>query len=179
VGPQTFADRQFGGPNEQTFTYSFRLRPPSASSIARIGAAANDAHGTVPFMIDHIVLTVQSCEKSKAFYLKALKPLGYGLVKEYPGGAGFGADARPSFWIGEARPGYWTDAHGASRSPTHIALRAPSRAAVRAFHAAALEAGGMDYGAPEIRAKYHPNHYGAFVLDPDGNNLEAVINTPE
>jgi catechol 2,3-dioxygenase-like lactoylglutathione lyase family enzyme len=130
-------------------------------------------------MIDHIVLTVQSCEKSKAFYLKALKPLGYGLVKEYPGGAGFGADGRPSFWIGEARPGYWTDAHGASRSPTHIALRAPSRAAVRAFHAAALEAGGMDYGAPEIRAKYHPNHYGAFVLDPDGNNLEAVINTPE
>jgi catechol 2,3-dioxygenase-like lactoylglutathione lyase family enzyme len=128
-------------------------------------------------MIDHIVLTVQSFEKSKAFYLKALKPLGYGLAGEYPGAVGFGADGKPAFWISEARPGYWTETHGASRSPTHIALRAPSRAAVRAFHAAALEAGGKDYGAPAI--KYQPNYYGAFVLDPDGNNLEAVINTPE
>ncbi len=130
-------------------------------------------------MIDHIVLTVQSYANGKAFYLKALKPLGYDLVTEYPGGGGFGADGKPVFWIGEARPRYWTDAHGASRSPKHIAFRAPSRAAVRAFHAAALEAGGKDYGAPGIRATYHPNCYGAFVLDPDGNNLEAVIHTPE
>ncbi|MGD0679932.1 MAG: VOC family protein [Polyangiaceae bacterium] len=130
-------------------------------------------------MIDHIVLTVQNVDQSKALYLKALKPLGYGLVKEYPGGAGFRADGQPSFWIGDARPGYWTDAHGVSKSPTHVALQAPSRAAVRAFHAAALEAGGKDYGTPGIRASYHPNYYGAFVLDPDGNNLGAVINTPE
>ena len=129
-------------------------------------------------MIDHIFLTVQSYANSKAFYLKALKPLGYDLVNEYPGGGGFGAGGKPTLWIGEARPGYWTDAHGTSRSPMHIALQAPNRAAVRAFHAAALEAGGKDYGAPGIRATYHPNYYGAFVLDPDGNNAEAVCHRP-
>jgi len=130
-------------------------------------------------MIDHVVITVQSYERSKAFYIEVLAPLGYGLVREYPGGGGFGANGKPSLWIGEARPGYWHEGHAAAKSPVHLALTAPSRAAVRAFHEAALAAGATDYGAPGLWPRYHANYYGAFVLDPDGNNLEAVIHTPE
>jgi catechol 2,3-dioxygenase-like lactoylglutathione lyase family enzyme len=130
-------------------------------------------------MIDHIVVTVESYEKSKAFYTKVLAPLGYGLVMEYPGGGGFGKDGKPSFWIGDVRPGYWQPGHAPGKAPIHMAFLAPNRAAVRAFHAAALEAGAKDYGAPGTWPRYHANYYGAFVVDPDGNNLEAVIHTPE
>jgi catechol 2,3-dioxygenase-like lactoylglutathione lyase family enzyme len=130
-------------------------------------------------MIDHIVITVESYAKSKAFYTKVLEPLGYGLVAEYPGGGGFGKDKKPSLWLGEARPGYWQPGHAPNKSPIHIALLAPSRAAVRAFHAAALEAGATDYGAPGLRPHFHPSYYGAFVVDLDGNDLEAVTHTPE
>jgi catechol 2,3-dioxygenase-like lactoylglutathione lyase family enzyme len=130
-------------------------------------------------MIDHVVVTVESYEKSKAFYTKVLAPLGYGLMREYPGGGGFGKDGKPSFWIGESRPGYWQPGHAAKKAPIHIAFTAPSRAAVRAFHAAALEAGASDYGAPGLWPRYHESYYGAFILDPDGNDVEAVIHTPE
>jgi catechol 2,3-dioxygenase-like lactoylglutathione lyase family enzyme len=131
-------------------------------------------------MIDHVVLAVKSYEVSKAFYMKALAPLGYALVAEpMPGMGGFGKNGKPELWLGEMRPSYWEAAHAPGTAPIHLAVTAPSRAAVAAFHAAALAAGGTELGGPGPRPLYHPDYYGAFVLDPDGNNLEAVIHTPE
>jgi catechol 2,3-dioxygenase-like lactoylglutathione lyase family enzyme len=114
-------------------------------------------------MIDHIGIQVTDIEKSVAFYTKALAPLGYVLVKQFPGAAGFGIGAKPDFWIG---------AGGAAK--VHVAILATGRDAVRAFHAAALAAGATDNGAPGMRPHYHQNYYGAFVIDPDGHNIEAV-----
>jgi catechol 2,3-dioxygenase-like lactoylglutathione lyase family enzyme len=115
-------------------------------------------------MLDHIKLHVADAPRSKAFYERALAPLGYHVVMEpAPGVVGMGTRF-PDFWLAQ------------SDTPTvaHVALRADDRAAVDAFHAAALDAGGTDNGAPGLRPQYHPGYYGAFVLDPDGNNLEAV-----
>ncbi len=124
-------------------------------------------------MIDHIGLSVGDYEASKAFYLAALAPLGYALVMEIPEAgpaAGFGAAGKPDFWI----------ARGAATTPhTHIAFRARDRATVRAFHEAARAAGGRDNGAPGLRPEYHPSYYGAFVVAPDGHNVEAVCHDPE
>ena len=127
-------------------------------------------------MLDHIGLAVSDLSRSRKFYLVALAPLSMDIVMEVTeeqtgryAGAGFGAAGKPFFWIGT----------GEHRSgPTHIAFAASSRAAVDAFYKAALSAGGRDNGAPGIRAHYHPNYYGAFVLDPDGNNVEAVCHAP-
>jgi catechol 2,3-dioxygenase-like lactoylglutathione lyase family enzyme len=129
-------------------------------------------------MIDHVGFPVSDYERSKAFFLKALAPLGYGLVMEVPGDAnpsgfpacGFGADSKPDFWIG---------GEGGLHKPLHVAIVAKNRAAVDAFHRAALAAGGKDNGAPGLRPHYHPNYYGAFVLDPDGHNIEAVCHAPD
>ncbi len=124
-------------------------------------------------MIDHIGLSVSDYEASKAFYLAALGPLGYELVMEVPQAgpaAGLGAAGKPDLWIAGS---------GATTPPTHIAFRARDRAAVRAFYEAARAAGGRDNGAPGLRPAYHPNYYGAFVLDPDGHNVEAVCHDPE
>ena len=128
-------------------------------------------------MIDHIGFPVSDYARTKAFYTKALAPLGYSLVmevmqEERPGdrAAGFGANGKPDFWIG---------GEGALNKPVHIAIQAKDRAAVDAFYKAALAAGGRDNGAPGLRAHYHPNYYGAFVLDPDGHNIEAVCHAPE
>lgn len=118
-------------------------------------------------MIDHIKLHVGDAARSKAFYEQALAPLGYRVVMEPTAGV-VGMGVRfPDFWLAE------------SQTPTvaHVALRAEDRAAVDAFHAAALAAGGTDNGGPGMRPQYHPGYYGAFVLDPDGNNLEAVHHT--
>jgi catechol 2,3-dioxygenase-like lactoylglutathione lyase family enzyme len=118
-------------------------------------------------MIDHIKLHVDDAERSKAFYAAALAPLGYHVVMEpAPGVVGMGTRF-PDFWLAQ------------SGEPTvaHVALRADTRDAVDAFHAAALAAGGRDNGAPGLRPQYHPGYYGAFVLDPDGNNVEAVHHT--
>lgn len=120
-------------------------------------------------MIDHIGMDVRDYEQSKAFYAAALAPLGYALIVEVQGWAGFGADGKPDFWI---RGG----GHTAPRM--HVAFRCDARTKVRAFHEAALEAGGRDNGPPGIRATYHPHYYGAFVLDPDGHNIEAVCHHP-
>jgi catechol 2,3-dioxygenase-like lactoylglutathione lyase family enzyme len=127
-------------------------------------------------MIDHIGFPVSDYERAKSFYLKALAPLGYSLVMEVsqqggdqPAG-GFGADGKPDFWIG---------GEGGLNKPLHVAIVASDRATVDAFHSAAIAAGGRDNGAPGIRAHYHPNYYGAFVLDPDGHNIEAVYHAPE
>ncbi len=134
-------------------------------------------------MLDHIGFKISDYAVSKAFYERTLAPLGYGLVMEVTAEmtgtdsrhAGFGANGKPSFWIG------WVGAAAGevTRGSLHVALVAQSRAQVDAFHAAALAAGGRDNGAPGLRPLYHPNYYGAFVLDPDGHNLEAVCHAPE
>jgi catechol 2,3-dioxygenase-like lactoylglutathione lyase family enzyme len=124
-------------------------------------------------MIDHIGLSVGDYEKSKAFFLAALAPLGYALVMQV-------AEAGPAAGLGEAgKPDFWVAAGGATTPHAHIAFRVRDRATVRAFHEAALAAGGRDNGAPGLRPQYHPSYYGAFVLDPDGHNVEAVCHAPE
>ena len=120
-------------------------------------------------MIDHTGIGVRSIAKSKAFYREALAPLGYELLMEFEQAAGFGIAPKPDFWIGEGTPNV---------PPIHVAFRAETRAQVDAFHKAALAAGGRDNGPPGVRAHYHPNYYGAFVLDPDGHNIEAVCHSP-
>jgi catechol 2,3-dioxygenase-like lactoylglutathione lyase family enzyme len=123
-------------------------------------------------MLDHIGLDVGDYERSKGFYEIALAPLGLQLMMEpVPGIGGFGDGRRPFFWIATGRR--------AAQSGVHVAFEAPDRATVDAFHAAALDAGATDNGAPGVRAIYHPNYYGAYVLDPDGNNVEACCHRPE
>ena len=127
-------------------------------------------------MLDHIGLAVSDIDRSRSFYLAALKPLGIGVVMEATAEqtgadahAGFGDQGKPYFWIGT----------GAKlKGGTHVAFTAATRSAVDAFHRAALDAGGRDNGGPGLRPHYHPNYYGAFVLDPDGNNVEAVCHAP-
>jgi catechol 2,3-dioxygenase-like lactoylglutathione lyase family enzyme len=121
-------------------------------------------------MIDHIQLSVRSFEKSRRFYAKALEPLGYSAQYEDPKSrmAGFGVKGAIDLWISEGQP--------APR--VHLAFHSASRAAVNQFHAAAVSAGGKDNGAPGVRADYSPNYYAAFVIDPDGNNLEIVCHEP-
>jgi len=127
-------------------------------------------------MLDHIGYPVADFGESKRFYSAALAPLSIALVMEVTAEqtgkdahAGFGTKDKPFFWIGT----------GAKKSgSTHVAFTAGSRAQVDAFYKAALAAGGKDNGRPGIREHYHPNYYGAFVLDPDGNNIEAVCHAP-
>ncbi len=121
-------------------------------------------------MIDHVTLHVADAEASRAFYDKVLAPLGYAVAHSWPEGAGYGTE--------EGGPDFWIRREGAPGAPVHVALRAKGRAAVRAFHAAALAAGGRDNGAPGLREHYGPTYYAAFVIDPDGNNLEAVCHEP-
>ena len=127
-------------------------------------------------MIDHTGVTVSDFVRSKAFYINALEPVGYRLLMELSaavtGGtdvAGFGEPPKPDLWIASGKP---------NDPPVHIAIRVPSRSAVDAFYKAAIAAGGRDNGPPGIRAHYHPGYYGAFVLDPDGHNIEAVCHEP-
>jgi catechol 2,3-dioxygenase-like lactoylglutathione lyase family enzyme len=117
-------------------------------------------------ILDHIGLAVANLDTSIAFYKAALAPLGIEMIKQYPGfAAGFGTAGKPDFWVGT----------GGKPSPgIHVAFVASGRAAVRAFYEAAMAAGGKDNGAPGVRERYHANYYGAFVLDPDGYNVEAV-----
>lgn len=121
-------------------------------------------------MLDHIGISVQNYEKSKAFYKAALAPLAYELIMEVQGWAGFGAGGKPDLWIKGGKQ---------TAPPIHIALHSENRANVRAFYQAALKAGGKDNGPPGIREHYHSHYYGAFVLDFDGNNIEAVCHRPE
>jgi catechol 2,3-dioxygenase-like lactoylglutathione lyase family enzyme len=128
-------------------------------------------------MIDHCGFPVSDYAKSKAFYLKALAPIGYAVIMEVaaeqnPSGAaacGFGKDGKPDFWIG---------AEGGLGKPIHVAFAVQTRAEVDGFYKAAMAAGAKDNGAPGIRAHYHPNYYAAFVFDPDGHNIEAVCHAP-
>ena len=118
-------------------------------------------------MLDHVGLNVRDYQASRRFYEQALAPLGHGVVMAFDEwkAAGFGSGGKPSFWVSEREP---------LGTGTHIAFVAADRAAVDAFHEAALGAGGRDNGAPGLREHYHPTYYAAFVLDPDGNNVEAV-----
>jgi catechol 2,3-dioxygenase-like lactoylglutathione lyase family enzyme len=127
-------------------------------------------------MIDHISFGVTDFARSVAFYDRAFAPLGvtrvFTVPMEHSGGAnvsGYG-DETPWFWIAE---------ENATKGMMHIALRAPDRTSVDAFYAAAITAGGTDNGAPGLRPHYHAHYYGAFVLDPDGHNIEAVCHHPE
>lgn len=119
-------------------------------------------------MIDHIKLHVADARRSKAFYEAALAPLGYTVVMEPVPGIVVGMGTTfPDFWLAQSD----------TTTVAHVAIRAPDRATVDAFHAAALGAGATDNGAPGLRPQYHPGYYGAFVIDPDGNNVEAVHHT--
>jgi catechol 2,3-dioxygenase-like lactoylglutathione lyase family enzyme len=121
-------------------------------------------------MLDHIGFGVSDYQRSKAFYEQTLAPLGITLLAEPASRAsGFGRDGKAFFWV---------DADRAVVSALHAAFTAQERADVDAFHAAGLEAGGTDNGAPGVRPIYHPNYYEAFILDPDGNNIEAVCHKP-
>jgi catechol 2,3-dioxygenase-like lactoylglutathione lyase family enzyme len=124
-------------------------------------------------MLDHVGLEVSDYGRSKEFYSRTLEPLGLELLMEpVEGAGGFGSpqDQKPFFWIAErGRP---------SVSGAHIAFAAADRGVVDAFHAAALAAGGTDNGGPGERPIYHQNYYGASILDPDGNNVEAVCHRP-
>jgi catechol 2,3-dioxygenase-like lactoylglutathione lyase family enzyme len=127
-------------------------------------------------MIDHLGISVRDHAKSRAFYLQALAPLNIGVVMEVAkaesGAAsdytGFGTGNKPFFWIGE----------GAVASGMHLCFTADTRAQVDAFYDAAIEAGARDNGKPGVREHYHPNYYGAFVIDLNGVNLEAVCHKP-
>ena len=120
-------------------------------------------------MIDHITFGVTDFDRSIAFYDAAFAPLSIRRVMDFAENgvrvAGYGADA-PCFWLAEER---------ATTGLFHVAMAADSRAEVDAFHAAALRAGGTDNGGPGLRPHYHENYYAAFVLDPDGHNIEAVF----
>jgi catechol 2,3-dioxygenase-like lactoylglutathione lyase family enzyme len=126
-------------------------------------------------MIDHIGFPVSDYITSKLFYERALLPLGYALIAEVDvnemgaPAAGFGIGGNPDFWIG---------GEGNVGNPVHVAIIARDRGAVDAFYREAIAAGGKDNGAPGLRPLYHPNYYAAFVLDPDGHNIEAVCHLP-
>jgi catechol 2,3-dioxygenase-like lactoylglutathione lyase family enzyme len=121
-------------------------------------------------VIDHVTLNVRDVEALKSFYAEALRPLGYELTLDFVEGAGFGAEDKPDFFLAQ---------RGEPSSPVHVAFRSPDRTTVDEFHAAAIAAGGTDNGPPGIRRVYHEYYYGAYVLDPEGNNIEAVTHEPE
>ncbi len=127
-------------------------------------------------MIDHTGVVVSDFERSKSFYQSTLSAIGYELLAEFPASvtghtdvAGFGEEGKPDFWISKGTP---------NQPPIHVAFRVNDRKLVDDFYSAALKANGRDNGKPGLRTHYHPNYYGAFVLDPDGHNIEAVCHQP-
>ena len=128
-------------------------------------------------VLDHITLVVSDYARSVAFYKLALAPLGIEVVMEFGQACGFGRDKKPDFWLGTGPASFHKPEHLRVITPTHVAFAARTRAEVEAFYKAALEAGGKDFGAPGVRAHYHPKYYAAFVLDPDGHDIEAVVHS--
>lgn len=120
-------------------------------------------------MFDHLTLTVSNLPASAEFYALALAPLGYSKQLDFGEMLGFGSKGKPAFWLKQG---------GAPQSPLHLAFRSRDRKGVDGFHAAALGAGARDDGPPGLRTHYHPNYYGAFVIDPDGHHVEAVCHLP-
>jgi catechol 2,3-dioxygenase-like lactoylglutathione lyase family enzyme len=125
-------------------------------------------------MIDHITIEVSDYETSRDFYEKALAPLNYQLLMEIAEFAGFGDDDN----IGPIAP-FWIKRGKAPSNSIHFAFTTNSREVVRQFYDEAIKAGGKDNGLPGIRTAYHPNYYAAFILDPDGYNVEVVCHEPE
>lgn len=128
-------------------------------------------------MIDHTGVNVSDFSKSKVFYQKALAPLGYKLQAEYSAEqtgdapvAGYGVTQECDFWIAQSAP---------QKPHIHAAFRAENRQQVDAFYHAAIGCGGRDNGAPGVRAHYHKDYYAAFVMDPDGHNIEVVCHKPD
>jgi catechol 2,3-dioxygenase-like lactoylglutathione lyase family enzyme len=121
-------------------------------------------------VFDHIGVGVSDLKASKAFFLRALSPLGVGVVMEVSDAAGLGRGQKPSLWLGATK---------GKPVPLHIAFAADNRSQVDEFYRQALAAGGEDNGAPGIRPHYHANYYAAFVIGPDGHNVEAVCDRPE
>lgn len=127
-------------------------------------------------MFDHVTLAVSDLHRSRYFYVGALAPLGYTIQTEITdentgdlAAIGFGTETKTTFWLVLGRPA----------APMHLAFTANNHAAVDGFHLAALVAFGRDHGAPGLRPQYHADYYGAFVIDPDGYNVEAVCHTLE
>lgn len=142
-------------------------------------------------MLDHIGIQVRDYALCKRFYAAVLAPLGYGVVMDLSAemtggyvGTGFGVQGKPSFWMSPVASATTsgsavrTGAEVSSAAALHLAFVAATRAQVDAFYAAAMAAGARDNGKPGLRPHYHPNYYGAFVFDPDGNNIEAVCHAP-
>jgi len=121
-------------------------------------------------VFDHVSIGVSDLDASKKFYLEALAPLGVGVVMEFPEAVGLGQGREPWFWLGKG-----------DRAPTpiHLAFAAANRRQVDEFYRAALAAGAKDNGPPGFRPHYHPNYYAAFVIGPDGHNVEAVCHRAE
>ena len=119
-------------------------------------------------MIDHLILTVRDLDRARSFLNSTLAPLGYALQMEFPGMLGYGAPRKPALFVRA----------GPIPSAMHLAFVAPDRAAVDRFHAAGVAAGASDNGPPGLRPDYHADYYAAFVIDPEGNNLEAVVHRP-
>ena len=121
-------------------------------------------------MLDHVIISVSDLAVSRAFYEKTLAPLGYSVIMESDNGCAFSVLEKPDFFISQGDK---------VTPPIHIAFTSRDRASVDQMHAAAIAAGGTDNGPPGLREHYHPNYYGAFVLDPDGHNIEAVCHRPQ
>ncbi|MBW2713080.1 MAG: VOC family protein [Deltaproteobacteria bacterium] len=119
-------------------------------------------------MLDHIGLRVKNLEKSQLFYEQLLAPLGFSVVMSFRGIVGFGDCGKPAFWLSAL------STEAPASAPLHVAFSATSRAAVDTFYEAGLAAGGVCNGPAGLREQYHANYYTAFLLDPDGNNVEAV-----
>jgi catechol 2,3-dioxygenase-like lactoylglutathione lyase family enzyme len=128
-------------------------------------------------ILDHIGINVTDSPRSKEFYARALAPLGISLVMEFGSACGFGKNGKPELWIGSGKTSFQTPEQIAIITPVHVCLIAKDRSEVDAFYAAAIAAGGRDNGKPGLRPEYHANYYGAFVLDPDGHNIEAAVHS--
>ena len=128
-------------------------------------------------MLDHIGFSVSNMKVSRIFYEKALKPLGITPLMEVTPEMTGTSDSHVGY--GSGRPFFWIGTGGKVSVATHVAFATESRKIVDEFYAAAMAAGGRDNGKPGLRPQYHENYYGAYVFDPDGNNIEAVCHSPK